>query len=174
MRKFYQNKVRIHCRILFLLAVSIILMSCMSLILENPSFTLHEITLKPHSFTEMNLLLGLDIQNPNRFDLTLKSFGYTVYLNNEAIGNGRLEKELLIPSSSTTRGQVSVMAKFKDLSGSLKFVLTGDDLPYKIEGNANVSSVLGNYNFHYSKEGRINLIDQYLKTKEQKLPIPSK
>ena len=174
MKKLNQKKVRTHCRILFLCAFSIFLMSCLSWIMEKPSFVLRGVILSPRSFTEMNLLIGLDVQNPNRFDLTLKSFEYTVYLNNEAIGNGRLEKELLIPSSSTTRGQVSVMAKFKDLSGSLKFVLTGDDLPYKIEGNANVSSVLGNYNFHYSKEGRINLIDQYLKTKEQKLPIPSK
>jgi LEA14-like dessication related protein len=105
----------------------------------------------------MNLLLGLDVQNPNRFDLTLKSFEYTIYLNSEEIGNGRLEKELLIPSSSITRVQVPVVAKFKDLGGSLKTIITGDDLPYKIEGKTDIKTAFGCLNFPFSKEGHINL-----------------
>ena len=140
-----------------LFALSVLLVSCLSWILEKPSFVLREIILRPRSFTEMNLLLGLEVQNPNRFDLTLKSFEYTVYLNNEEIGNGRLEKELLIPSSSITRVQVPVVAKFKDLGGSLKTIITGDELPYKIEGKTDIKTAFGGLNFPFSKEGRINL-----------------
>jgi LEA14-like dessication related protein len=157
MKKFYQKKVRTHCRILFLFAFSIFFMSCLNWIMEKPSFTLRGVTLSPISLAEMNLLLDLDVQNPNNFDLTLKSFGYTIYLKNEEIGNGRLEKELLIPSSSTTQIRVPLVAKFKDLSGSLKAIFTGDDLPYKIEGTADFSTVFGSLNFPFSKEGRINL-----------------
>ncbi|MFA4917103.1 MAG: LEA type 2 family protein, partial [Syntrophales bacterium] len=142
---------------LFLFALSISLVSCISWILEKPSFVLREITLSPRSFTEMTLLLGIEVQNPNRLDLTLKSFEYTVYLNNEEIGNGRLEKELLIPSSSITRLEAPVVAKFKDLGGSLKNIITGDNLPYKIEGKADVKTVFGSLYFPLSKEGRINL-----------------
>jgi LEA14-like dessication related protein len=157
MKKFYQKKIKLYCRILFLFAFSICLMSCTNWILENPSFTLRRVNLSPISFTETNLLLDLDVQNPNHFDLTLKSFGCSIYLKNEEIGNGHLEKELLIPSSSTTQIQVPLVVKFKDLSGILKAIFAEDDLPYKIEGNANVSSVFGNLKFPFSKEGRINL-----------------
>jgi len=157
MKNFYPNKVRIFFGILFLSAVCLVLMSCMSWILENPTFTLRTITLKPQSFTQMNILLELDVENPNRFDLTLKSFNYNVYLNNEATGNGRLEKEILIPSSSITRVQVTVIAQFKDLNGIIKLALKGGGLPYKIEGNADVGSVLGSMKFPFSKEGRIDL-----------------
>jgi len=150
------RKVRLHCRILFLFAVSIYLMSCATLILENPSFTLRKVSLSPISFTESNLLLDLDVQNPNHFDLTLKSFGCSIYLKNEEIGNGHLGKEILIPSSTTTQIQVPLAVKYKDLSGILKVILTEHDLPYKIEGNANVSSVFGSLNFSFSKDGRIN------------------
>ena len=66
------------------------------------------------------------------------------------------EKKLLIPSSSTTQIQVPLAVKYKDLSGILKAILAEDDLPYKIEGNANVSSVFGSLNFPFSKDGRIN------------------
>jgi len=140
-----------------LFALSILLVSCVSWILEKPSFVLREIILKTRSFTEMNLLLGIEVQNPNRFDLTLKSFEYTIYLNSEEIGNGRLEKELLIPSSSITRVQVPVVAKFKDLGGSLKTIITSDDLPYKIEGKTDIKTAFGCLTFPYSKEGHINL-----------------
>lgn len=157
MKKLNQKNVRTHYRILFLFALSFFLVSCLSWILEKPSFVLREIILSPRSFTEMNLLFGLEVQNPNRFDLTLTSFEYTIYLKNEEIGNGRLEKELLIPSSSTTQVQIPVVAKFKDLGGSLKTIITGDDLPYKIEGKADVKTAFGSLNFPFSKEGRINL-----------------
>jgi LEA14-like dessication related protein len=157
MKKLNQRKVRPHCRILFLFAFSIFLMSCLSWILEKPSFVLRGVILSPRSFTEMNLLLGLEVQNPNRFDLTLKSFECTIYLKNEEIGKGRLENELLIPSSSTTQIQVPIVAKFKDLGGNLKAIFTGGALPYKIEGKADVRTAFGSLNFPFSKEGATNL-----------------
>jgi len=149
------RKVRLHCRILFLFVFFICLMSCATWILENPSFTLRRVSLSPISFTESNLLLDLDVQNPNHYNLTLNSFGCSIYLKNEEIGNGHLEKEILIPSSSTTQIQVPLAVKYKDLSGILKVIFTEHDLPYKIEGNANVSSVFESLNFPFSKEGII-------------------
>ena len=157
MKILNQRKVRTHSRIWLLCAFCIFLTSCLSWILEKPSFILRGVILSPRSFTEMNLLIGLDVQNPNRCDLVLKSFECTIYLKNEDIGKGRLENELLIPSSSTTRIQVPVDVKFKDLSGSLKTIFTGGDLPYKIEGTADVRTAFGSLNFPFSKEGSTNL-----------------
>lgn len=150
------REVRLHFRILFLLTFSIFLVSCISWIMQMPSFALRGITLRTVSFTQMNILLDIDVQNPNSFDLTFQSFEYTIYLKNEEIGNGRLEKELLVPSSSTTRIQVPVVARFKDFSGSLKAILTQADLPYKIEGKASVKTVFGKRQFSFSKEERLN------------------
>jgi LEA14-like dessication related protein len=155
MTKLNENKWMRHRGLLFLLALSICLVSCLSWIMEKPSFVLREIILSPSSLTEVNLLLGLDVQNPNRFDLTLKSFEYVVFLNNEEIGTGRLEKEILVPSSSTTQVQVPVAAKFKDLGGSLRAIITGNDLPYKIEGKASVKTAFGSRDFPFSKDGLI-------------------
>jgi LEA14-like dessication related protein len=157
MNKLNENKLVTNLGLLFLFALSIGLVSCLDWILEKPSFVLRKIILSPSTLTEANLLLGLDVQNPNRFDLTLKSFEYVVFLNNEEIGTGRLEKEILVPSSSTTQVQVSVNAKFKDLGGSLKTIITGQDLPYKIEGKASIGTAFGSRYFPFSKEGRIDL-----------------
>jgi LEA14-like dessication related protein len=157
MIKLNENKWMTNCGRLSLLALFICLVSCLSWIMEKPSFVLREIILSPSSLTEVNLLIGLDVQNPNRFDLTLKSFAYVVSLDNEEIGTGRLEKEVLVPSASTTQVQVSVVAKFKDLGGSLKTILTGHDLPYRVEGKVSVETALGSRDFPFSADGRINL-----------------
>ncbi|NTW78131.1 MAG: LEA type 2 family protein [Syntrophaceae bacterium] len=153
----YVKKARVFCKVLLLFSVVIFLASCLSWVMEKPSFVLRGVSLRPLSLTDVNLLLDLDVQNPNSFDLNFKSFEYTVYLKNEEIGNGRLEKELRIPSSATTRIQAPVAAKFKDLSGSLKSILTEGDLPYKIAGKVVVKTALGSRQFPFSSEGRINL-----------------
>jgi len=158
MRLLNRLKVRTRIGILLLLTLPLFLASCLGWILEKPSFALREIILSPRSLMEMNLLLGLDVQNPNRFDLTLKSFEYTVYLNHEEIGNGRLEKEILIPSSSITRIQAPIAASFKNLGGSLGSIMAGmagKNVIYKIEGKADLKTIFGSYHLPFSNEGRI-------------------
>jgi len=125
--------------------------------MEEPTLILREITVSPRSLTEIHVLLGLDIQNPNRFDLTLKSFEYKAYLNNEEIGSGRLEKVIVIPSSSTTRIQVPITAGFQDWNKSLKIILGRHDLPYKIEGKTDIQTAFGSLRFPFSREGRLDL-----------------
>ncbi|MDD4356039.1 MAG: LEA type 2 family protein [Smithellaceae bacterium] len=143
--------------IIILFALSILLVSCLSLVIQNPSFVLREITLRPLSLTEMTLLIGLDVKNPNCFDLTFKSFEYTVYLNNEEIGTGHLEQEILIPSSSTTRVMAPISAQLKNWGGSVvKALLTGDKMLYKIEGEADIRAVFGGVKLPFSHEGHLN------------------
>jgi len=144
--------------ILFLLTFSICLASCLNRIIEEPSFVLREITLKLNSLTEANLLTSLDVQNPNRFDLTLKSFEYVLFLDDKELGTGHMEKEIIVPSLSTTQVEVSVAAKFKDLGGILKTMISGHDMPYKIEGKASIGTTFGSRDFTLSKDGRTNQV----------------
>ena len=157
MAKLSLKKIGFDYRLVFLFVVFVFLVSCVSWILEKPSFTLRGVMISPRSFTEMNLLLGLEAQNPNRFDLTLRSFEYTVYLADEEIAKGHLEKSFLLAASSTTQIEVPVAVQFKDLGASLKAVFTRGDLPYKIEGKATVGMLFGSLDFSFSNEGQINL-----------------
>jgi len=125
--------------------------------MQNPSFVLREITLKPLSLTEMTLLIGLDVKNPNCFDLTFKSFEYRIYLNNEEIGTGHLEQEILIPSSSTTRVMAPISAVLKNWGGSvIRAILTGDKLQYKIDGKIDIKTAFGEVKLPFSQEGLLN------------------
>jgi LEA14-like dessication related protein len=156
MNRLNGRNLKLFKKIVILAALSIGVLSCASYFLEKPSFALRKITLSPRSFTEMNLVLGVEVQNPNRFDLKLTSFEYSVFLKNEAIGNGRLEKELMIPASATTEIEAPVTAKFKSLGESLMTLITGNDIPYRIEGKVEVKTFFGSRTFPFSKDGRIN------------------
>jgi len=141
---------------ILLSALCLAISSCLSWFVEKPTVTVREISLSPRSLLEMNLVLGIDVENPNRLDLTVTSFEYTVHLNKEEIGSGSLEREIRLTAASTTRVEAPLAATFKNLGASLKTVLTREEIPYKIEGKARVKTAIGSLVFTFSQEGRLN------------------
>lgn len=133
--------------------LALLVASCLGMILEKPVVTLHKVTISPRSFTEVDLLLDLEVRNPNRLDVTLTSFEYVVFLNGETIGTGRLERELLVPAAATSRLQAPVAANFKDMGAILKAVLTGGGkTPYAFEGKATIATSFGSREFIFTRE----------------------
>ena len=142
---------------IILLSCSIVLVSCLSWIWEQPSFAVREIIISPRSLTEMHLFVGVDIQNPNRFELKIQSMEYTVHLNRVEIGKGNVKEEVLVPPLSNTRVKIPVDAKFKDWHESMRSIIHHHNLPYKIEGSAQIKTVFGSVKMPFSKDGNINL-----------------
>jgi LEA14-like dessication related protein len=138
----------------WLLPVLVLLVaSCLGMILEKPVVTLHKVTVSPRSFMEVDLLLDLEVRNPNRLDITLSSFEYAIFLNGETIGTGRLEKGLLIPAAATTRLQAPVAANFKDMGAILKAALAGGGkTPYAFEGKGTITTSFGSRDFTFTRE----------------------
>ena len=134
-----------------------LLPSCLSLFLEKPTFTLKEIEIKRISFQEIDFLLGIEVQNPNSFDLKLRALEYTVYLSGQEVGKGRLEKEISIVKSASTFVPVPLQTNLKNLGNPLAFILAGKDLVYKIEGVAIIKASMGSTTVPFSKSGEIKL-----------------
>ena len=128
---------------------------CLGWILEKPTFVVREISLKPRSLAEMELRLGIEVHNPNRFDLTLTSLDYTVFLEDRKIGEGRLERALQIPAASTTSIRAPLGVRFRDLGGGVRAFLTGGEIPYRIEGSAVIKTVFGSGTFPFTKDGKL-------------------
>lgn len=134
----------------------LLLSSCAGWIMEEPSVQLRRVSLHPRSLTEIHLILELDVQNPNRFDLTIQSLQYKLFLNEREIGSGRLEKEVRIPADSAARVQAPVTAGFKNWNESLRAVIADKDIPYRIEGEANVRTIFGSITYPFSRGGKID------------------
>ena len=133
------------------------LTSCLSWFLENPTFSLKEIEVKRFSLQEIDFLLGIEVQNPNSFDLKLRALEYTIYLRDQEVGKGRLEQEMNIVKSASTLVPVPLRANLRNLGNPLALILAGKDLNYKIEGVAIIKARMGSTTLPFSKSGEINL-----------------
>ncbi|HOS77176.1 MAG TPA: LEA type 2 family protein [Syntrophales bacterium] len=128
---------------------------CLGWILEKPTIVVREISLTPRSLLEMELRLGIEVHNPNRFDLTLTALDYTLSLDDRKIGEGRLEQALRIPAASTTSIRAPLSVRFGDLGGGVRALLTGGEIPYRIEGSAVIKTVFGSDTFPFTKDGHL-------------------
>lgn len=144
-------------RLLLGIVFLIFLTSCLSWFLEKPTFALKELEIKRLSFKEIDLLLGIEVQNPNNFELKLRALEYTIYLNDQAVGQGRLEKEIKIAKSSSTMVPMPLQIDLKNLSNPLELILAGKDWRYKIEGAAVIKASLGSATVPFSKSGEIKI-----------------
>jgi LEA14-like dessication related protein len=139
------------------LGLFLFLSSCLGWFFEKPTFVLKEVAITRFSLTEIHFLFGIEVQNPNSFDLKLKGLEYSVYLNEKEVGKGRLEKEVQIPKSSSTMVQIPLATDFRGLGNPLQFVLSGKDLQYKFEGVAIIKASLGTSTIPFSKSGEIKI-----------------
>ena len=137
--------------------VLVFLSSCLSWFLEQPTFALKEVAITRLSLTDIHFRFGIEVQNPNSFDLDLRALEYTVYFNEQEVGRGRLDKEVRIAKTSATLVQVPLQTDFKSLGDPLGLVLAGQDLKYKIEGAAIVKASLGTATIPFSKSGNIKI-----------------
>ena len=134
-----------------------LLSSCLSLFLEKPTFALKEIEIKRISFQEIDFLFGIEVQNPNQFDLKLRALEYTVYLSGQEVGKGRLEKEIKIVKAASTLVPVPLQTNLRNLGNPLALILAGKDLQYKIEGAAIIKASMGSTTIPFSKSGEIKI-----------------
>jgi len=140
-----------------LLVLILFLPSCLSWFIEKPTFNLKEVAITRFSLLEVQFIFGVEVQNPNTFDLKLRALDYTVYFNDQEVGNGRMDQEVLIAKSAATLVQVPLQADFRSLGNPLKEILAGKDLRYKIEGAAIVKATLGSATIPFSKTGEIKI-----------------
>lgn len=145
------------CKAIPLLALILFLPSCLIWFIEKPTFNLKEVAITRFSLLGVQFLFGVEVQNPNTFDLKLRALDYTVYFNDQEVGKGRMDQEVLIAKSAATLVQVPLQADFKNLGNPLKEIRAGRDLRYKIEGAAIVKAALGSATIPFSKSGEIKI-----------------
>ncbi len=133
----------------------LLLPACLSWFLEKPTFTLKDVAVSRISLTDIDFLFGIEVQNPNSFDLTLRALEYTIFFNDREVGIGRLDKEIRMAKASSTLVQIPFRADFRSLGDPVRLVLAGKALNYHIQGSAVLSAFLGSKTVPFSKAGEI-------------------
>ncbi len=130
---------------------------CLSWFFEKPTFVLKEVSVTRLSLMEVNFLFGIEVQNPNNFELKLRALEYAVFINDKELGKGTIEKEVLIAKASSTLVQIPLATNFRNLGNPIEMILMGRDLRYKIEGAAIIKASLGTTTVPFSKSGEIKI-----------------
>jgi LEA14-like dessication related protein len=154
---FQENTQMKPAKLFGIIALLVLLPSCLSWFIEKPTFNLKEIAITRFSLLEVQFLFGVEIQNPNTFDLKLRALDYTVFFNDQEVGKGKMDQEILIAKSAATLVQIPLQAEFKNFGNSVRDILAGKDLRYKIEGAAIVKATLGSATIPFSKSGEVKI-----------------
>ena len=145
-----------HRRNLTILFFVLLITGCAGLFFEEPTIILKEIHVQQISLTDASIVFVAEIQNPNSYELRLKSLDYTVHLSGREAGDGSLQKEISVPASSSTPIEIPVSARFGGLGGIARTYISGQELPYRLEGKALVKAGLFDRTFPFSRTGTLS------------------
>jgi LEA14-like dessication related protein len=138
----------------FIIAVLLVLAcsSCIHLFFEQPTVTLRKINASP-SLQGLNLNFGMDVDNPNSYDLKLEKLSFSLTVNDNPSGAGEIDSPILLPARSTAYVEIPVRTDMKALGSVISVIIKGKELRYRVEGDALVKALLGERNFHFNREG---------------------
>ncbi len=145
-----------HRRNVTILLCALLITGCAGLFFEEPTIILKEIHVRQISLTDASIVFVAEIQNPNSYDLRLKSLDYTVHLSGNEAGDGSLQKEIPVPASSSVTVEIPVSARFGGLGGIARMYISGQEIPYRLEGNALVKAGLFDRTFPFSRTGTLS------------------
>jgi len=101
------------------------------------------------SFTGIKLNASVDIYNPNKADVTIKSVHYKVLVNGNQIATGKSDKEMKIKKRTTSRYQTDVNILFSNINESLMDVVKSREGEVELEGEVTFKTSFGKYVFPF-------------------------
>lgn len=87
--------------------------------IEQPKVRLHSVTLKKLENAEATLLVGVEVENPNKFALRVKRLRYEAELDGRPLAQGTIEDPVEVPSEGKSVVEIPVAVKYTDLLSSV-------------------------------------------------------
>ena len=140
-----------------LISILFLLTSCIGWLIEQPTITVRSITLSAVSLTGAQLVLGVEVYNPNRYDLELQSLEFEFQLKDQSAGQGNLQKTVLVQKKTTSSVSIPISVNYSNIADCIKDVIANRDIPYALTGHARIKVGFGSTDIPLSKRGLINL-----------------
>ena len=125
--------------ILFAVMVTVTF-GCSSLkkVVEPPKVKLQEVKVSKLAGLHADLEIILSVQNPNKIDFDVKNLTYSLDINSKRITSGTMKEKVIVKAKQTTTVSVPIRVEYKDIVSSAFKILKKEDLPYKINGSAEI------------------------------------
>lgn len=123
---------------------------------EAPEVRLAGLTLGRSGRLEHRLWVDLRLRNPNAFDLAVERLQVALEVNEQRFGRGRLRREVALPAHGEVVVPVLMTITTGDLIATLMDLSGGQQLPYRLLGEAELDHVAGQ-TVPFEGRGRLEL-----------------
>ncbi len=112
-------------------------------LIRPPQFRVKQLAIDRLNWQGARLLLRLEVENPNRFPLTLSRLNYQVQFQEQAIANGQTGQRFRAGARQRTVIEIPLELNFLKLGQSLYRLLTSEQpIPLRVQGAATLTTPL--------------------------------
>lgn len=105
-------------------------------LIKEPKVELARVGLKDVGLNGATILIGVQVENPNPFDLKIDALKYDLELGGKLLSSGEIPNALKVSGRSTEIVDISVPVKFQDLFSSVMDFLQKSSTTYHVKGEA--------------------------------------
>ena len=120
-------------RLISVIMVMTLCSSCIHFLFEKPTVVLKSIKARP-TLQGMEIRFGVEVTNPNGYDLKLESLNFNFQVNDEGSGNARIESPILLPANSAVDMEVPLITDMKILGKVVSSLIRGTKLNTGLKG----------------------------------------
>ncbi len=111
---------------------------------QKMSLELKQVKVKDFSNEGCTATVYLQVNNPNGFSVKVADLSYHAYVGDQEIANGRIEKEIDIPSEGSVVAELPIVVSMGSLGDCIPDLLKGKK-DYRVTGQAVLKTWFGRY-----------------------------
>jgi LEA14-like dessication related protein len=140
---------------------------------KKPTAAITDTKINGLSFSKVDLLFDVKIDNPNNVAIDLAGMDYDLKINNKALVTGNQKEPLSIMAMGNSNVQIPVSINYNDLYQAIRSLSNQDKSEYSFSGGLSFNlPVLGNVRIPISASGTIPLL-KLPKVKVNKIALKS-
>ena len=131
-------------------------------LLKIPKVNIGSLKMKKLSFTGADLLLNLELDNPNNFSFAMDKLNYDFKINNKTWAKGLTQEKLTINKKGKSTVSIPISLNFMQMGRTIYNIITSNQaLNYNLIGDVNLNTsvpFLKNVNLPINNSGQINIL----------------
>ena len=122
---------------------------------QQPVVNLRDVSVQGVGLTGGQLAVKLNVYNPNGFRLDATRLSYSVAVgDNVNLATGVLDSQFTVQSGDSTIVTIPVSFTYAGIGAAGRQLLNQGAVPYRVNGDVTVGTVVGNFTVPYSSTGR--------------------
>ena len=129
---------------------------------QQPVVNLKDVTVQGVGLTGGQLAVKLNVYNPNGYRLDATRLSYNVQVgdsgNGVSLATGTLDSQFTVQSGDSTTVSIPVSFTYAGIGAAGRQLLNSGAVPYRVNGDVTVGTVVGNFTVPYSSTGRFTAL----------------